>query len=116
MRYYKFDNNGRPLASYYRNQPGVEGLIQVEEPESEYSMRSGEVWVEDVPKYQVAKSLEARTLASTRWIDSGKAVTAIQAQYDNFIDGNYSTIGEVDAAYDSFVDWLDLREIPSGEL
>ena len=110
-RYYKFDDDGKPIASYYRQQPGISGLVHIEESPGEFYLRSGEVWVDDVPGYLKHKIAKARDLATGRWIDSSKAVTAIQANYNGFVNGSYSSIEEVDSAYDSFVNWLNLREL-----
>ena len=66
-------------------------------------------WVEDIPRCKEAKVNEARNTSATRWIDSSKTVAAIQAQYKVFKAGNYSTIAEVDTAYNNFISWMEIE-------
>ena len=47
-RYYKLETStGKVLASYARNQPGVEGLQYLDEPEIENASWNGAAWVEN---------------------------------------------------------------------
>ena len=114
-RYYKFDENGRPIASYARNQPGVEGLEYLDEPENPNSLRVEGEWVDDVNKHLVQKIGDAEALVN-KWIRSSKAVTAVQAQYNVFINGSYNTVGEIDEAYTTFEDWMNITDPTSGLL
>ena len=48
-RYYKLDNGstGKVMASYARPQPHIEGLVYLEEPDSDLKSWNGSEWVED---------------------------------------------------------------------
>ena len=107
-KYHKFDENGRPIASYARNQPNIEGLVYIEEAENNFKKWDGSNWIDDIDKYLIAKIEDARNISTTRWIDSSKAVTAIQANYNVFKNGSYSTITEVETAYNNFINFMEL--------
>ena len=114
-RYFKFDENGRPIASYARKQPGVSGLVHIEEPENPNSLRVDGEWIDDVNKHIVQKIRDAEVLVN-KWVRSSKAVTSVLAKYNVFINGNYDTVGEVDEAYTTFEDWMDISDPTSGLL
>jgi len=111
-RYYKLDTStGKVRASYARFQPNIPDLVYMEEPTVDPTLPvilSSSGWVPDVEEYKLQKINEARTLAVTRFIDSSKAVTAIQANYNVFKNASYSTIEEVDNAFDVFVAFMNL--------
>ena len=52
---------------------------------------------------------EARSFFNSRWVDSDKTVAANQAQYKIFKNGDYSTIEEIDIAYDNFISFMDVE-------
>jgi len=108
-KYHKFDENGKPISIYARNQPNIEGLVYIEEAENDFEKWNGSNWIDDVDKYFVSKINKARITSITRWIDSSKTVAAIQAQYKVFKEGNYSTIAEVDTAYNNFISWMEIE-------
>lgn len=61
-----------------------------------------------VSEYLEQKIDETRTLATTRWIDSTKAITAIQANYNVFKSANYNSMAEVDAAFNDFIQFMEI--------
>ena len=60
-KYYKLSNGstGKPLASYARPQPHIEGLVKLEECPFEHGIYDGEKWMEDI------KEKAKKDLAST---------------------------------------------------
>ena len=65
-----------------------------------------------VEEYANEKIEEMRELIYTRWIDSSKAVTAMQAQYSNFRTNALAatSTGEVDDEFETLETWLDLSD------
>ena len=111
--YYKLDQGetGKPLASYARNQPNIEGLQYLEELPDEYYEWNGSQWIEDVESYLKNKVLEIKNIITNRWLDSNtKPITAVQAKYKVFKNAFYSTRASVDVAFDNLITWLDLDE------
>ena len=112
-RYFKLSNGttGRILSSYARPQLDKPELIKLEVPEFEPAKRVNDEWVEDVDQYFINRLGEMRSIVSSRWLDSSRAIASVKEQYDQFKDGSYNSFSEVDTAFDSLIIWLGIQDL-----
>lgn len=63
-----------------------------------------------LPNYIVLKLDEIRTKLYMYWPDSSKTISALKAQYDvvKTASSGWSSISDVDTAYDNFITFMDL--------
>ena len=112
-RYYKLSNGttGKPLASYVRNQPNIEGLQYLEEPQDKYNtIWNGSEWEFNLSEYKLLKLNALEDKIKNNWLKINKTLDEIKTQYINFKTNsvNWTSRASVDVAYDNAIIWLDL--------
>jgi hypothetical protein len=87
-RYYLLDEDGKQLASYARNQPGIEGLIKLDEAPGIDSIWDGEKWVENTNRNKGISIEKIDVLISTNIHKLSRRLKFddILAIYDIFIE------------------------------
>ncbi len=100
--------NGKSIS----NEQGIfiftwDGSVVVEKTPAEIT---AEINTDYLPVYIPEKLDEIRTLLYTRWPDSGKTIAALKAEYDNVktASSGWTSISDVNTAYDNFVTFMDL--------
>ena len=110
-RYYKLNPSGKILSSYARNQSDIIDLIILEESENPlHTIWNGSEWLPDVEAYGLARIDEMTDYILKKLLQWSKAITAIQAQYNNVfivsVEGAAS-MAEVDIIYNDMITWLN---------